>query len=181
MLKPALSQPNLVFAGTRTIRIGFNAQEWREWFLESQQQADPWGVVACFRNHLSSEKIVRDANGIRALIIYRDKQEREMGIVPRACWLQDYSDTTDVPVGESRCAILAIRRPGGEMVAPWRRRARGGETAGHDMFTTEAYTFDPGISIIEMRITGESNQPLLPPLVFDLAVVDGKPAAIRPR
>src|SRR5271169_6287933 len=102
-----------------------------------------------------------------------------MGIAPRACWLQDYSDMTDIPAGEVRCALLAIRRPGGEMVAPWRRRARHTDSPGHDMFThdmftTEAYTLDPGVSIIEMRITGESNQLLLPPLVFDFAVIDGK-------
>jgi len=181
MQKRALSQPNLVFVGTKTVHIGFNVQEWREWFWESQQQADPWGVVACFRNHTTDNKTERDANGVRALIIYRHTDGREMGLAPRACWLEDYSDMTDIPAGEVRCALLAIRKPGGEMVAPWRRRARHTESSGHDMFTTEAYTLDPGVSIIETRITGESTQLLLPPLAFDFAVIDGKPVANGPR
>lgn len=178
MQQPARSKPNLVLAGARTIRIGFDAYQWREWFYESQRDGDPWGVVACFRNEPSPGQEVMEADSVRATIIYRDKEGRELGIVPRACWLQDYSDTTDVPVGESRCAVLAICRPGGEMVAPWRRRARAAEAGGSDVVTTEAYKFDPRVGVIEMRIMAESNELLLPPLVFDFSVIDGRPAAV---
>jgi len=179
MPNPPLSKPNLVFAGAKTIRIGFNAQEWREWFVESQQPADPWGVVACFRNPTTSGSTMMDANEVRALLIYHNQDAHEMGIAPRACWLQDYSDMTDIPAGEMRCAILVIRKPSGEMVAPWRRRAQHADSSGHDVFTTEAYTLAPGVSSIELRLSGESNQPLLAPLTFDLTLVDGEPPAVR--
>jgi len=172
-------RPNLVFVGTRTTRIGFDALDWRESFFESRKDADPPGVVACFRNEPFPETPGIDADDVRAQMIYRGKDGQELGIVPRACWLQDYFDMIDFPVGASHCAILAILRHGGRLVAPWRRRtaAPGGHRG--QVVTTEAYQFDERVHSIEMRIMGASNQLLLPPLTFDFSVVDGSPAAVK--
>jgi len=172
-------RPNLVFLGTRTIGIGFDALDWRESFFESQKNADPPGVVACFRNEPFPEMPGIDADDVRAQIIYRDKDGRETGIVPRACWLQDYSDMVDFPVGASHCAILAILRPRGRLVAPWKRRTTAPNGHRGQVVTTEAYQFDERVRSIEMRIMGVSNQLLLPPLTFEFSVVDGSPAAVR--
>ena len=173
------SRPNLVFLGTRTIRIGFDALDWRESFFESQKDADPPGVVACFRNEPFPETPGTDTDGVRAEMIYRDKDGQETGIVPRACWLQDYFDMVDFPVGASHCAILAILRPGGRLVAPWKRRATAADGHRGQVVTTEAYQFDERVRSIEMRIMGASNQLLLPPLTVEFAVVDGSPTATR--
>ena len=173
------ARPNLVFAGTRTIRIGFDALDWRELFFESQKDADPPGVVACFRNEPVPETPGIDADGVRAQMIYRDKDGRELGIVPRACWLQDYFDMVDFPAGASHCVILAILRPGGRLVAPWRRRATFPSSHGGQVVTTEAYQFDERVRSIEMRIMDASNLLLLPPLTVEFSVVDGSPTAVR--
>jgi len=172
-------QPNLVFLGAKTVRIGFDAMEWRESFYESQKDVDPFGVVACFRNEPSPEMPGIDADCVRAQMIYRDKDGREMGIVPRACWLEDYSDMVDFPVGRSHCVILAILRQRGRLVAPWRRRATAPDGHHAQVITTEAYQFDERVTSIEMRIMGESNQLLMPPLIFDFSVTDGSPTAAR--
>jgi len=172
-------RPNLVFVGTRTTRIGFDALDWRESFFESRKDADPPGVVACFRNEPFPETPGIDADDVRAQIIYRDKDGRETGIVPRACWLQDYFDMVDFPVGASHCAILAILRPGGSLVAPWRRRTTAPDGHRGQVVTTEAYQFDERVCSIEMRIMGASNQLLLPPLTFEFSVAEGSPTATR--
>lgn len=179
-LQPSLhARPNLVFVGTRTTRIGFDALGWRESFFESQKDADPPGLVACFRNDPFPETPGIGADGVRAQMIYRDKDGRELGIVPRACWLQDCFDMVDFPVGASHCVILAILRPGGRLVAPWRRRATSPGSHGGQVITTEAYQFDERVRSIEMRIMGASNQLLLPPLTVEFSVLNGSPTATR--
>ena len=177
--QPSRAKPNLVFLAARTIRIGFDAYEWRESFYESQKNVDPLGVVACFRNEPSSEGRVIEANGVRAQIIYRNQDGQETGIVPRACWLQDCADTVDLPAGESHCVILAILRQDGSLVAPWRRRVTAIDGHRGQVITTEAYQFDKRVSSIEIRILGESNEFLLSPLTFDFCVAEGRPTAVR--
>jgi hypothetical protein len=173
-----VAKPQLIFLNTHAVRLRVGDYE-GEGFYESKDLADPYGVVACFRNESSPGQRVVGADNVRAQVIYRDSNGVEIGEgVPRACWEGHKYDLIDFPVGQSHCAILMMVFNDGRLLVPWKERSRAGSWMGGDTITTRDSEFSKdAVALIEIRLIGETNDLLLPPLTFDFSIIEGKPCA----
>jgi predicted nucleotide-binding protein len=176
----SLATPNIVFLNTDTVRLRFEGYQ-GEGFYRSDSPNDPFGVIACFRNEPSSTRRVIDANDVRAQIIYKDGDGKEIGNgVPRACWVGHKLDLIDFPLGQANCAVLMMLFNDGKLLVPWKERARSYDWmgGGGDIVRTRDTEFSKdAVKTIEIRLIGHENESLLPPLTFDFAVIEGRPDA----
>jgi hypothetical protein len=119
---------------------------------------------------------------VRAQIIYRDRDGREIGNgVPRACWVDHPFDLIDFPLGQARCAVLALVLSDDRIVTPWKQREAVRDWMGGETVTTQSCDLPADVAReLEVRLIGGRNELLLA-IEFELLVADGKPIATLKR
>ncbi len=118
-------------------------------FLESQNQNDRRGVIACFRNEPSMSRRVLSADYVRAQIVYRNSQGQEIGDgVSSACWLGHHFDTIDFQVGQSHCVLLGFLDDG-RLLVPLKQREHHWDG---DVINLADRTFDGKVSQIPLGV-----------------------------
>jgi hypothetical protein len=179
---PPEPRPNLIFLQTRVVPVTFDNAPDRQFFYESrvEDRDDPRAVLACFRNEPAAGRAVADAERVRAQVVYRNQAGNEVGVGnPRACWLDEFGDMVDFPMGDSHCAILVIMRPDGQLLIPQQRRARANDGLGGDVLTLRFLPLNEAVSSIEVRLLDDEHG-LLATNVFDFASGNGR-VRIEPR
>jgi len=113
---------------------------------------------------------------VRACLVYRDKEGREIGSgISLACWLGDPpGDIVDFPVGQTHCVILAILETNGQLVNPYRKRTR---SSWGDGLGTEFYELNTDLKSIELRILSGDDL-LAEPIYLEFDISDGRPTAV---
>jgi hypothetical protein len=89
-------------------------------------------AVATFRNDaMPMGTKPTEINNIRAHVVFRNMDAKEIGEgTPAACWLNEYWNTVDFPIGEPRTLILSVFKDK-SIATLWNKRSwvqRGGYT-----------------------------------------------------
>jgi hypothetical protein len=172
---PRQRGPNLIFLQARIAAVTFDHTPDRQLFYESlvQDRDDPRAVLACFRNEPAGGRAVAGAERVRAQVVYRNQAGREIGLgIARACWLDEFGDMVDFPVGEGHCAILITMRSDGQLLIPWRQRTRAQDGMG-DVLNLRSHRVNEAISTIEIRLLDDDHG-ILATRAFDFASADGQ-------
>jgi hypothetical protein len=167
--RPQPQMANLILRRAEVVGIRTATSSCGGIFYESQSQEDARGIIACFRNEPSTSRSVFDADCVRAQIVYRKDQEKEIGDgVSSACWLGHDLDMINFRLGESHCVLLGFLDGGNGLVVPWKRRQRHSDG---DTISLESLTFE-AVASMEIRLIGENNGLLLAPLVLDVSITN---------
>jgi len=146
--------PNLIFVQARIAPVTLDNTPDRQFFYESriEDRDDPRAVLACFRNELVDGRAGIDLENVRAQVIYRNQAGQEIGLaILGACWLNEFGDMVDFPVGDTHCAVLITRRADGQLLMPWHRRRRAPDGGG-DVLNFQIQAVNEEISTIEVRL-----------------------------
>lgn len=164
-------RPNIIFRRAAPLKVYVRGDGGVLEFIEGEDTELPDAIIACFRNEPDMGRRVKDADCVRAQIIYRNAENEEIEDgVSAACWIGSNFETIDFGVGETHCVVLGIIQDGALLV-PWKRRKR--EWNG-DSIVTEDKTFR-GVSSIEVRLIGSFNELLLKPVTFNFSIINEQP------
>jgi hypothetical protein len=133
-------------------------------------------IVACFRNKVEYGVPAVPAHNVAAHITYKDEDGLELGEgIPRAAWLGHYFDFVDFGGGDTRCVIIAAHDGDGWFVPFYRRQPAG---IGAETLVQTTYRFEGrSVSAVEVQLVDQSHNLLLPTLVFDCSMEDGRHVA----
>jgi len=117
--------PNVVFCGVREIVAHMNEASEEPLGVFEYSGGEIKALVASFRNDALAGRDVEPLYGLRAQVIYRDKQDSEITSLSGLHWLGEASDTVDlVPSGQIHSLVVLVS--GNKLLfAPWKKHTRG--------------------------------------------------------
>ena len=170
-----LRRPNIIYTNVTTRYLRMEGER----LVEGRPgQEHVRAAVACLRNDPTTAHPMDDAENVRAMVVYQDRDGQEIGNgLPRAAWLNDQYDLVDFRIGDSNCVVLAGEADQGTVAfGHTRRRA----DLGADVVNSLVLRLPRSVASIQVTLIGENNELLLPQaIVFSYAVENGVPTATR--
>lgn len=140
--------PNIVATKEAVTRLYFDGET--DKFIEATMNGSAPALIACFRNEPIAGQKVLDAEYLRAQITYYDGSGKEVGNIGKACWVGEYQDTTEIPVGEDGCVVLAVVHDD-KFIAPFKKRGPSESMLGGEVIYCKYH--DLGTNVTKIKVT----------------------------
>jgi hypothetical protein len=145
-------------------------------FHSTDDQSKPNTAVVCIKNK-SKEGEVADLHDVRAALIFRDGNGKEIGNgIPRAVWVNNQLGNASFDLEETKCVIVAIMQQDakGEVVGATAPYIRELPTNYGLSLIVEAYELDENLSTVELFLLSKNSR-VMEPMMFEFFDENNKP------
>ena len=147
--RAVINKPNLVATKEESAKVFFDNSDDKFYQVSINGSVD--GLVACFRNESQLGRKVPDAEYVAAQVTYLDQSGEELANVGKACWISEYYETIDIPVGEDGRVLLLVSS-GGRLVAPYKKSGPSGSSLGGEVVSTLYVDIPAALSSIRVNL-----------------------------